>query len=123
MYPFIVEDKDKRDLLLKNCLYPINQLWPKGVLLRYLSFNDVFHNQRKNIFEAYELAGGDYHGEPKTSDAEEDVEAKEFEDVRAELFLPRSGNAGGVTSQAQHLRRPTNIYRNSAPVCKMLELN
>ena len=81
MYPFIVEDKDKRDLLLKNCLYPINQLWPKGVLLRYLSFNDVFHKQRKNIFEAYELAGGDYHGEPKTSDAEEDVEAKEFEDV------------------------------------------
>ena len=82
MYPFIVEDKEKWGVMLKNCLYPIKQLWPKGILKRYIHFNDVFSSQRKEMFETYKRAGGVYHGEVEQSGEETpSVEEKEYEDT------------------------------------------
>ena len=82
MYPFIVEDKDMWKILLKNYLYPIKQLWPKGVLKRYINFNDVFSEQRKEMFDTYERAGGVYHGDGESSSDENDSnQEKEYEDV------------------------------------------
>ena len=72
MYPFIVNDKSKWTTLLKNCSYPIKQLWPKGVLGRYMHFNDTFHDLRKTIFDAYEENEGDYHGADEDPDDEDD---------------------------------------------------
>ena len=82
MYPFIVEDKSKWQSLLTNCLYPIKQLWPKGILKRYMNFIQVFAVQREEMFEAYEASGGVYHGaEEKSSDGGSETEEKEYEDV------------------------------------------
>ena len=82
MYPFIAEDKETHAAILKRSQYPIKQLWPRSILRRYLNSNDVFFEQRDNIFAHYEESGGDYHGEDVTS-SEEDmvVEEKEYEDL------------------------------------------
>ena len=81
MYPFIVKDKSTHEEMLKNCLYPIKQLWPKSTLKRYIHFNNVFVKLRVEMFESYEKDGGTYHGAPDDSDDEEVVEEKEYERV------------------------------------------
>ena len=81
MYPFIVQDKTTHETMLKGCLYPIKQLWPKSVLKRYINFNNAFTKLRDEMFDSYEKAGGTYHGAPKVSDDEEVVEEKEYENV------------------------------------------
>ena len=81
MYPFIVQDKSTHENMLKSCLYPIKQLWPKSVLKRYMNFNDKFTALRFEMFDSYEKAGGTYHGAPDKSDDEEIIEEKEYENV------------------------------------------
>ena len=79
MYPFIVEDKSKWDSLLGKSMYPIKQLWPKGVICRFMNFNQAFHTNRKDIFDSYQASGGTFHGdtggssddEPSNEDAED----------------------------------------------------
>ena len=83
MYPFIVEDKETWTVKLKNCLYPIKQLWPMGILKRYIYFNDKFTSQREEMFRSYQRGGGVYHGVPERSSDENhhEDEEKEYEDV------------------------------------------
>ena len=81
MYPFIVEDKSKRKTLLSNCLYPIKQLWPKGVLKRYMNFSDVFTSKRKEMFDAYEASGGEYHGQQEENNSADATTTQEYGDV------------------------------------------
>ena len=86
MYPFIVNDKSKWPSLLKSCSYPIKQLWPKGVLGRYMHFNDEFHALRKEMCDAYEASGGKYHGDEKESGEDEGSdEGKEYDDESVHL--------------------------------------
>ena len=89
MYPFIVNDQSTWEGMLKNCMYPIKQLWPKGILARYMHFNDTFKDLRKELCDAYEASGGVYHGgEQESDDADDDDEGadeeKEYENVDLE---------------------------------------
>ena len=84
MYPFIIEEKDTHDDMLKRAQYPIKQLWPMAVLKRYMNFNDAFCKQRNDMMDNYEASGGAYHGDDDAGDSASEssaVEAKEYEDM------------------------------------------
>ena len=66
-------------------MYPIKQLWPKGVLCRYMHFNDApVHTHREELFDSYEALGGTFHGKDTTTSdgaADESEEHDEYEEI------------------------------------------
>jgi hypothetical protein len=68
MWPFIKHPRDKHKALTqkkkkKGCAHPMMGLWPHGTVHRYLHFLTMVRAQKATLYQAYEAAGGHFHGD------------------------------------------------------------
>ena len=68
MYQVIRMHPEMLDKWIKTPRENITHPWPRGMMKRYVSLQQVFEKYRYEIFKAYEDSGGEYMGEPDTQD-------------------------------------------------------
>lgn len=64
LYPYLTKPVTQWKELSKKYSHPLNAngLWPINILRRYIRLFTTFRSSRCNLFKAYELSNGTYHG-------------------------------------------------------------
>ena len=67
MYPFLANDKEQWDDIMKMHAYPMTHLWPVGPVRRSMHFIGKCLTHMGIVLESYEGQGGDYYGPEESS--------------------------------------------------------